>query len=151
MKTLYEHLLALAVWFDRKIGRYKEYSYETAPYCGHYYNGHEGWLTGSHYHEGDGYCRLKIGWLEIGYYTEEGHYCRFFSSKGIRLWEYQRHVVSRMYVWNTWSLHGLTFRMWSSRDRRTGKRPTAAQKMTYNYPSPWFGLLLKHSSKLNLI
>ncbi len=43
-------------WVDKKRGLYQEYSYETMPYCGHHYSGHEGWVTGSAYHEGCGGC-----------------------------------------------------------------------------------------------
>ena len=41
-------------WIDIKCGTYKEWDYESAPYCGHYHNGHTGTLTESGYLEGSG-------------------------------------------------------------------------------------------------
>jgi len=54
MKTIGKWLYRLLYAIDNKLGYVKEYSYETAPYCGHYHNGHSGMLTHSHYHEGMG-------------------------------------------------------------------------------------------------
>lgn len=42
----------VAAWLDRK-NIYK-FDYETAPICGHFYNGHIGKYTQSNYREGDG-------------------------------------------------------------------------------------------------
>jgi hypothetical protein len=63
--------------WDKVQGCFNEYSGEHGPYCGLHYNGHEGVLTKSHYHEGDG---EKIGRLtlfgkvviEAGHHTDEG-------------------------------------------------------------------------------
>jgi hypothetical protein len=48
----------------------EEYDYETAPYCGHHYSGHQGKRTMSAYHEGMGYKEGKFGWLWVSKNTE---------------------------------------------------------------------------------
>ena len=50
----------LCYWIDQKRGKIDPYSYETAPYCGHHYSGHKGWLTWSDYHESEGDCSAKF-------------------------------------------------------------------------------------------
>lgn len=50
------------VWLDQKMGNYQYYKGETAPYCGHGYDGHTGIFTHSHYHESDGGGSSK-GWI----------------------------------------------------------------------------------------
>ena len=61
----------LFYYADNKLGYIKSYDYETAPYCGHHYNGHKGKFTASGYHEGDGiaYC-IFLYWV-ISKHTEE--------------------------------------------------------------------------------
>lgn len=44
---------------DVKFGWAKHYSYETAPFCGHHFNGHKGKLTSSQYHEGMGAAETR--------------------------------------------------------------------------------------------
>lgn len=39
---------------DKKRGVLEHYDYETAPYCGHHYNGTKGVLYNAEYHEGEG-------------------------------------------------------------------------------------------------
>lgn len=54
----------LCFYIDNKLGYIESYDYETAPYCGHHYDGHKGKLTASDYHEGDGekYC-IFLFWV----------------------------------------------------------------------------------------
>ncbi len=63
-------------WVDRKFYSIEDYSYETAPYCGHHYSGHNGHFTNSRYHEGDGQAQSSIrilGWDVISTnHTDEG-------------------------------------------------------------------------------
>lgn len=49
----------------------EEYSYETAPYCGHHYSGHSGKYTESRYHEGMGAKSARLGILWVSRNTEE--------------------------------------------------------------------------------
>lgn len=60
-----KNIYKLMYWIDTKRNKISHYSYETAPYCGHYYNGHNGWLTSSHYHEGMGGEIGQIGWFKF--------------------------------------------------------------------------------------
>ena len=61
----------LAYYLDDKLDYIKTYDYETAPYCGHHYDGHKGKFTASDYHEGDGekYC-IFLFWV-IAQSTED--------------------------------------------------------------------------------
>lgn len=64
------------VWLDRKIGKYEGFRGETAPYCGHGYNGHTGYFTQSSFHEGDGGGESK-GW----FYYESKRWFQLLSVK----------------------------------------------------------------------
>jgi len=66
LRTIYN----LFYYLDNRLGYIKSYDYETAPYCGHHYNGHRGKFTASGYHEGDGekYC-IFLFWV-IAKHTE---------------------------------------------------------------------------------
>lgn len=96
MKTVFEfiakHVYLFFVWLDRRTGRYESYSYETAPYCGHAHDGHDGYFTRSHFHESDGGGETH-GWfhryiLGAWYSNVDGHeygfrvpvylWCRWF-------------------------------------------------------------------------
>lgn len=61
----------LFYYLDNRLDYIKSYDYETAPYCGHHYDGHKGRFTASDYHEGDGekYC-IFLFWV-IAKHTEE--------------------------------------------------------------------------------
>ena len=61
----------LAYYLDDKLDYIKTYDYETAPYCGHHYNGHRGKFTASGYHEGDGECYCKFLFWVIAKHTED--------------------------------------------------------------------------------
>lgn len=63
MKHLAKLVYRFFYFLDVKFNLIEEYDYETAPYCGHHYNGHRGKFTASSYHEGDGYCEVKFGIL----------------------------------------------------------------------------------------
>jgi len=64
-------IYSLCYYADNKLGYIKSYDYETAPYCGHHYDGHKGKFTASDYHEGDGekYC-IFLFWV-IAQSTED--------------------------------------------------------------------------------
>lgn len=53
-RIIYQLLYNLGYWLDTQINVIEEWDYESAPYCGHYHNGHRGYFTESTYHEGDG-------------------------------------------------------------------------------------------------
>jgi hypothetical protein len=61
----------LFYYIDNRLDYIKSYDYETAPYCGHHYDGHKGRFTASDYHEGDGekYCIFLF--CVIAKHTEE--------------------------------------------------------------------------------
>jgi hypothetical protein len=61
------------IFIDKKTGKHSEYSYETAPYCGHHFSGHKGFFTNSQYNEGIGGCNatLFFGIVEIYKNSEE--------------------------------------------------------------------------------
>jgi len=59
MKKLAQLIYTIFYWIDTKFNLIEEYSYETAPYCGHHYSGHTGKFTRSEYQEGMGGCRLN--------------------------------------------------------------------------------------------
>ncbi len=61
----------LLYFLDDKMGKISEYGYETAPYCGHHFSGHNGYFTNSDYLEGMGGCRAEIGRLWIFKNSEE--------------------------------------------------------------------------------
>lgn len=70
-KRICKFIYGLFYWLDRK--NIQEYNYETAPYCGHHYNGHTGRFTSSDYHEGDGGKEVKFGVLfKITHNTWDG-------------------------------------------------------------------------------
>ena len=74
MKHLAKLIYRLFYWIDVKLKSIEEYDYETAPYCGHHYNGHKGKFTHSDYYEGDGGWGLntKNPFFKIGGDTYEG-------------------------------------------------------------------------------
>lgn len=58
-------------YLDEKLGYLETYRGESAPYCGHSYNGHSGKFTGSGYAEGDGVKWAIILFWVIAEHTEE--------------------------------------------------------------------------------
>jgi hypothetical protein len=54
-----------------KLDTIKKYDYETAPYCGHHYNGHHGKYTISSYHEGIGYKEAVLWGVWVHLNSEE--------------------------------------------------------------------------------
>jgi hypothetical protein len=67
LKSIYN----LAYYLDDKLGYLNTYRGESAPYCGHSYNGHNGKFTGSAYNEGDGVkWAIVFSWV-IAEHTEE--------------------------------------------------------------------------------
>lgn len=71
---LLRSLYNLFYYLDNRLDYIKSYDYETAPYCGHHYNGHKGRFTASDYHEGDGekYC-IFLFWV-IAKHTEDNNW-----------------------------------------------------------------------------
>lgn len=69
-------VIRIAVATDKRMGFYKPYDYETAPFCGHHFSGHEGRFSESSYREGDGGSSGKIIWSMIKAYshTDEGYH-----------------------------------------------------------------------------
>lgn len=74
MKKIAKLIYNFFYWLDVKFGYVEDYSYETAPYCGHHFNGHKGKFTESSFHEGMGGCNLKTKniFLKISCCSEEG-------------------------------------------------------------------------------
>ena len=68
---------------DEKRGKLNHYEGETASYCGHHYNGTDGVLYSSHYHEGDGGERADVLGFRFGRDTE-GEYWWSFRYKVVR-------------------------------------------------------------------
>jgi hypothetical protein len=66
--ALYRAIYAI----DNALGNVTPYAYETAPFCGHHYSGHEGRLTTGNYHEGIGGCQHKNRLFVVGICSEEG-------------------------------------------------------------------------------
>lgn len=58
-------IIDLAYSIDKSMGWDKDFSYETLPYCGHHHSGHNGRLTKSHYHEGDGGISVGNSWMRL--------------------------------------------------------------------------------------
>lgn len=73
MKHLAKLIYNLFYWIDVKFNLIEEYDYETAPYCGHHFNGHKGKFTHSDFHEGMGGMGLntKNPFLKIYWHDEE--------------------------------------------------------------------------------
>lgn len=67
LKSIYN----LGYYLDKKLGYLNTYRGESAPYCGHSYNGHNGKFTGSAYAEGDGVKWAIIFFWVIAEHTEE--------------------------------------------------------------------------------
>jgi hypothetical protein len=61
-------------YLDEKSGYLNKYRGESAPYCGHSYNGHKGKFTGSQYNEGDGIKWAIILFWVIAKDTEEKNF-----------------------------------------------------------------------------
>jgi len=62
---------------DEKRGKLNHYEGETAPYCGHHYNGTDGVLYSAHYHEGDGgECANVLG-FRFGRDTDDEYWWEF--------------------------------------------------------------------------
>ena len=62
---------------DKKRGVLEHYEYETAPYCGHHYNGTKGVLYNSDYHEGDGGESADVLGFRFGRSTEDEYWWNF--------------------------------------------------------------------------
>jgi len=71
----------LFYYLDNRLDYIKSYDYETAPYCGHHYDGHKGRFTASDYHEGDGekYC-IFLFWV-IAKHTEDKNWYMFTKKR----------------------------------------------------------------------
>lgn len=54
LQSILSFIYFIAESIDKKFGWYEEFNYETQPYCGFHHCGHNGKLTSSHYHEGEG-------------------------------------------------------------------------------------------------
>ena len=80
----------LFLWIDTKLEYYDGYEGESAPYCGHHYNGHDGKFTQGRYAEGDGgEWTIKMKWLFMaGYenveYSSTDVRCYFLNVLPIR-------------------------------------------------------------------
>tara|TARA_R110000868_G_scaffold160474_3_gene390153 strand:+ start:5201 stop:5500 length:300 start_codon:yes stop_codon:yes gene_type:complete len=68
-----------------KIRRFEEYSYETAPYCGHHYSGSTDWwgFVKARYLEGEG--TVTYGWDYLP------QFCRFYDGS----WHWRRGILIR--------------------------------------------------------
>jgi len=62
---------------DEKRGKLNHYEGETASYCGHHYNGTDGVLYSSHYHEGDGGERADVLGFRFGRDTDDEYWWSF--------------------------------------------------------------------------
>jgi hypothetical protein len=69
--ALAKFIYSLLYFIDSKLQKLSDYSYETAPYCGHHYNGHKGYFTQSSYHEGMGGCSASFLCFWVYKNTEE--------------------------------------------------------------------------------
>jgi hypothetical protein len=63
MRHIAKIIYLFFIWLDKATGCYERYSYETAPYCGHAHDGHNGAFTRSHFHESDGGGETH-GWVD---------------------------------------------------------------------------------------
>jgi hypothetical protein len=86
-KAIYNTAIAI----DRKLGTGNEYSYETAPYCGHYYSGFRGKLVSEHFNEGmgGGQTRSFLGW-RVEHFTEEEPEYKIIWTFGHRVYGWYR-------------------------------------------------------------
>jgi hypothetical protein len=75
------------------------YEYETAPYCGHHYNGHKGKWTHSSYHEGDGGESLLTWFFSIHFpnYDNQPCYVLWFQVPKQRLRDLRRRLSFNMF------------------------------------------------------
>ena len=83
-KSIYYFLLCI----DIKMRNYSKYSYETAPYCGHHFDGHYGLLTSSRYHEGMGGCDGYLAGVNVQKNSEEELWTVHFKWEGWVLRQY---------------------------------------------------------------
>ena len=74
---------------DKKRGKLDHYEGETAPYCGHHYNGTDGVLYSSHYHEGDGGERADVLGFRFGRDTDDEYWWSF---------RYKFKIVKDLYI-----------------------------------------------------
>lgn len=68
---LAESIYNLLYYIDKKLSNVNDYSYETAPYCGHHFSGHRGYFTDSSYHEGMGGCKAELLFFWVYKNSEE--------------------------------------------------------------------------------
>ena len=76
-KRLISIAIGTCYLIDKMRGKLKHYEYETAPYCGHHYNGTDGVLYSSHYHEGDGGERADVLGFRFGRDTDDEYWWSF--------------------------------------------------------------------------
>lgn len=91
MSTIAKVLYLFFIWLDKVTGNYESYSYETAPYCGHAHDGHDGFFTRSHFHESDGGGETH-GWFH--------RYILGVWFSNVDGYEYGFHVP--VYLWFRW-------------------------------------------------
>lgn len=97
LQSILSFIYGIAESIDKKFGWYRDYNYETAPYCGHHYSGHDGKLTSSDYHEGEGgkdlSCKLFGMYLTTGRNDKWTFYSSYWNS--FKRWA-KKWNVSRM-------------------------------------------------------
>ena len=74
---------------DEKRGKLNHYEGETAPYCGHHYNGTDGVLYSAYYREGDGGERSDVLGFRFGRDTDDEYWWSF---------RYKFKIVKDLYI-----------------------------------------------------
>ena len=70
-KRLINLVIDACRYIDNKRGKLDHYEYETAPYCGHHYQGTNGVLYKAYYHEGEGYEQARFLGFVFGIDTDD--------------------------------------------------------------------------------
>ena len=76
-KRLIRLIIDACYRIDKKRGVLDHYEYETAPYCGHHYQGTNGVLYKEYYHEGEGYEEARFLGFVFGIDTDDDCWWRW--------------------------------------------------------------------------
>ncbi len=88
-KRLINIIIDACRYIDYKRGKLDHYEYETAPYCGHHYQGANGVLYKARYHEGEGYEQASFLGFVFGIDTDDECWWR---------WVFRYKIVKDLYI-----------------------------------------------------
>jgi len=88
-KRLIRLIVDACKYIDDKRDKLDHYEYETAPYCGHHYQGTNGVVYNASYHEGEGYEEAKFLGFVFGIDTDGDCWWS---------WKFRYKIVKDLYI-----------------------------------------------------